>query len=245
MFGAPIERSETARLSSSKPVVIADWHRGSMPIHETRDDLGSRRARRLRDRISSDLADARRGSGLSLRRVSATSGITRRRLMEIERGDPSAMTIDLISTFAATLGLELAASLYPVAEPVRDQGHLRLLARFRARLGPGLRMRTEVPIPLPGDRRSADGVVAGTDFDAVVEAETHLHDIQKVERNAAAKQRDLGTTRVILLVADTRHNRDVVRRVAELRERFPVPTRACLAALARGTDPGGDCLVIL
>jgi hypothetical protein len=60
-----------------------------------------------------------------------------------------------------------------------------------------------------------------------------------------AKQRDLGIARVILLVADTRHNRAVVLRVPELRRRFPVSTRACLAALDKGRDPGGDALVVL
>jgi hypothetical protein len=50
---------------------------------------------------------------------------------------------------------------------------------------------------------------------------------------------------LILLVADTAHNRHVLRLHPELRERFPVCTRKCLAALARGEDPGGDCLVLL
>jgi hypothetical protein len=30
-----------------------------------------------------------------------------------------------------------------------------------------------------------------------------------------------------------------------LHDEFPIATRACLAALGRGDDPGGDCLVIL
>ena len=60
-----------------------------------------------------------------------------------------------------------------------------------------------------------------------------------------AKQRDLGAKRAILLVADTRHNREVIRQVPDLRREFPISTRACLAALGRGEDPGGDCLVIL
>jgi hypothetical protein len=41
------------------------------------------------------------------------------------------------------------------------------------------------------------------------------------------------------------HNREVVKRVEEIRRRFPVTTRACLAALAAGRDPGGDALVII
>jgi hypothetical protein len=100
-------------------------------------------------------------------------------------------------------------------------------------------------MPITGDHRSGDALVEGGDFDALVEAETHLHDIQALERSIAGKQRDLGASRVVLLVSDTRHNRDVIRNVAELRRRFPIGTRACLAALGRGRDPGGDALVIL
>jgi hypothetical protein len=96
-----------------------------------------------------------------------------------------------------------------------------------------------------GDRRSGDAVIEGREFEILVEAETHLDDIQALERSIAGKQRDLGIERVILLVADTRHNREVIRCVGELRRRFPVGTRACLAALRRGRDPGGDAIVIL
>jgi hypothetical protein len=122
-----------------------------------------------------------------------------------------------------------------------------LLERFAARLGPIVTWRTEVPIPLPGDLRNADGVATVTtnDFDAIVEAETRLHDVQETERKLRAKQRDLGTTRAILLVADTRHNRRVIAAVPDLQRQFPVGTRSCLAALKAGRDPGADCLVIL
>ncbi len=102
-----------------------------------------------------------------------------------------------------------------------------------------------MPIPIPGDLRSADGFAIGPGFDAVVEAETRLGDIQAVERRLHAKQRDLGATRAILLVADTRHNREVVKQVPGLRALFPISARACLAALAMGRDPGGDCLLML
>jgi hypothetical protein len=37
----------------------------------------------------------------------------------------------------------------------------------------------------------------------------------------------------------------VLNGVGALRARFPVSTRACLSALARGQEPDGDGLVIL
>ena len=163
--------------------------------------------------------------------------------------------LDLLSRIASALGGELSIGVHPIGPPVRDKAHVALLERFAARLGPNVAWQTEVPIPLPGDLRSADGVatvppnpagpVDGGPVDAVVEAETRLHDVQATERRLRAKQRDLGTKRAILLVADTRHNRGVISAVPELRRQFPVGTRSCLAAFKAGRDPGADCLVIL
>lgn len=79
----------------------------------------------------------------------------------------------------------------------------------------------------------------------LIEAETHLGDVQALERKCAAKARDLGVIRTVLLVADTRRNRQVIRDHPELTDRFPIGTRACLAELAHATDPGGDCLIVL
>lgn len=155
------------------------------------------------------------------------------------------MTVDLIARVGAVLGLELAASLHPDGDPVRDRAHLALLARLRARVNQALRWDAEVAIPIAGDQRSGDARIAGAGWDALIEAETRLGDLQLLERRAAAKQRDLGADRLILLVSATRHNREVIRLHPELRERFPIDTRTCLKRLSAGEDPGGDCLVIL
>lgn len=81
--------------------------------------------------------------------------------------------------------------------------------------------------------------------DYLVEAETHLGDFQALERRISAKARDLGADRVVLLLADTRHNRTVVREVPGVRARFPIDTKTWFRAIARGEDPVGDALVIL
>ena len=155
------------------------------------------------------------------------------------------MRIDHLTRVAEVLGLELAATLYQNGDPVRDRAHLALLARFRERLAPGVRVRTEVPIPITGDRRSGDAVVSTAEGDVLVEAETHLGDIQAVERRIRAKARDLGAVRLVLLLSDTRHNREVLRLHAELRAGFPIRTRECLGALGRGRAPAGDAIVFV
>lgn len=184
-------------------------------------------------------------SGLSVREVARAIGVGPHRIERAERGEPGSLTIDLAARMAPVVGLQLAASAYPNGDPVRDRAQLALLGRLRIRLHSSLGWRTEVPMPIAGDLRGADGVVDGPSWSIVVEAETRVTDAQAVERRSALKKRDLGADRLILLLADTPNNRTVLRLHPELREQFPVGGRRCLAALGRGEDPGGDCVVLL
>lgn len=207
--------------------------------------IGARRSRILRQRLADDLANARLSAGLSVREVARSVGVGAARIERAERGDAGTLTIDLAARIAPVVGLQLAASLHPNGDPIRDRAHLALLERFRLRLDRGLAWRTEVPMPIPGDLRAADGVIDGPFGTILVEAETRVTDVQAVERRSMLKRRDLGARRLILLIAETPNNRNVLDLHGELRERFPVGTRTCLAALGRGDDPGGDCLVVL
>ena len=188
---------------------------------------------------------ARMSIGMSARTLGNLLGISHTEVLRIERATTPHVSINMLARMAAVLGHDISLAIHPAAAPVRDKGHLALLARFAGRLAPSISWRTEVPIPLPGDPRSADGLAAGNSVEAVVEAETRLDDVQAVVRRLRAKQRDLGTTRAVLLLADTRHNRDVVREIPALRDEFPIAPRTCLLALARDEDPGGDCLLLM
>lgn len=184
-------------------------------------------------------------AGLSARRLGAMVRISHTQVLRIERGDTPHVDLDVLARMAAVLGHELSLAIYPVASPVRDAASLALLGRFRARIHRSIRWRSEVPMPIPGDLRSADATLKGQEVDAMVECETRLDDIQALQRRIAAKARDLGARRVILLVLDSRHNREVARTTPELHRHFPIGTRVALGALARGEDPGGDCLIFL
>jgi transcriptional regulator with XRE-family HTH domain len=182
---------------------------------------------------------------LSLREVARQARVSLETMIRLERGDQGTMTVDLVARVAEVLGLELAAALYPNGDPIRDRGHLALLDRFRRRLPGGVRWRTEVPVPIAGDQRSGDGMVTVGSISVLVEAETHLGDFQALERRIGAKARDLGAIHVVLLIADTRHHRALLKTVPAIRERFPIDGRSWFRAIARGEDPGGDVLVIL
>jgi transcriptional regulator with XRE-family HTH domain len=216
-----------------------------MPLYERPVDRGARRGRYLVSRTAAELLTVRRAVGISQRELGRHVRVSHTKIGRVERGAPNQLTIELAAKMAAVLGLQLNVTLHPDGDPVRDAAHLALLERLRARITSNMRWRTEVPVPIEGDRRSADAVVDGQGVRAMIEAETRIDDVQALERRVNAKQRDLGIGRVILLVADTRHNRAVVAQVPALRARFPVSTRACLTALARGHDPGGDALVFL
>src|SRR5207253_11174737 len=127
----------------------------------------------------------------------------------------------------ALVGLDLSARGFPSGQPLRDAGHVALLGRLQARLAPGLRWRTEVPI-VPAsvegarDFRAWDAVVSGVGWAIGVEAETHVRDVQALQRRLALKQRDGAMEVVILVLADTRHHRELMSAGGSaLRSAFP------------------------
>lgn len=216
-----------------------------MATYDTAVVRGRRIAQTQRRRAGDQLRIARVAAGLSQRRLGAMVGLSHSAIGRMERGAVQRITVDRLALVASVLGMDLRIGLFPTGTPVRDAAHLALISRLRSRVPTSLRWRTEVPIPIAGDLRSADVVIDGRSVDAMVEAETRLGDLQAMERRVYLKQRDLGVRRVILLVADTRHNRAVLEAHPELLDRFPISTRACLSALREGRDPGGNAIVLL
>ena len=209
-------------------------------------DRGRRRARELLIDLGREARTARLGAGLSqgsVARAAATSGSSVSRL---ERGRAPRASIERVATVLAVVGLELSVRAYPAGAPIRDAAHVRLLARFRARIGPGWQWRPEVPIGGSGDLRAWDGVLRRDGRVVAVEAETRLHDVQALLRRIAAKRRDGAADRLVLVVADTRSNRDVVRVArAEFLAAFPGGGRISWQALGAGLSPPEDALVLV
>jgi hypothetical protein len=167
-------------------------------------------------------------------------------LGRIERGELANVTLLQLALACAAVGLRLSGKAYPDGDPIRDAGQARLLRRFEARLPPGTPFRRETPIPIPGDRRGIDGTAILDRTRTGVEAETHLSDLQALERRVLQKQRDASLRVLILLVADTRHNRRVLALHREaLRASFPLDTRAVMARVTQGLPPGRNGIVVL
>jgi hypothetical protein len=73
-----------------------------------------------------------------------------------------------------------------------------------------------------------------------------LGDIQALERRLGLKQRDGSADSILLLVWDTRHNRVVLRSIADaIASTFPLPGRRALELLAAGVDPGASSLMLI
>jgi len=88
-------------------------------------------------------------------------------------------------------------------------------------------------------------VLTGLPVRIGVEAETVLDDLQALEREIRGKQRDGRLGRMILLLRGSHRSREILAGADALRQAFPLKTRAVMAALARGADPGADGIVLL
>ena len=190
------------------------------------------------------MRDARLTAGVSQAQVARAAGLSQPAVSRVERAlhGPG---LEALAVLAAVLGFRLSVKLYPSGSPVRDIAQLRLLERFRERLSADWRWATEVLVGPPGDLRASDVRLAGPGTIGI-DAETRLHDLQALQRRCEAKGRDSGVDRVVLLVAETRHNRRVLREHREaLRSTFALDTKAVLGALRVGELPVAGGIVVL
>ena len=196
--------------------------------------------------MGQEVRGARLAAGLSQLAAGGAAGMSHAQLGRIERGELRELTVDQLSRACSAVGLKLVVRAYPDGDPVRDAAQLAVLDRFRACLQPGTPWRTEVPLPIAGDRRAWDGVATLRDGALGVEAESRLRDIQALERRLGLKLRDGGLERVVLVVSDTRSNRRVLDLHRDaLRSLLPLDGRAILRALRAGLLPEASGILLV
>ena len=216
-----------------------------MPISERAADAGTERGRKLARSLGAEVRIARRMTGVSQLTLGGAVGLSGAEIGRIERGEAPWLTIEHAARILRAVGLDLWLRTYPAGPPIRDAGHLRLIADFEARLPPSITAQREWPIPNDRDRRAIDVLLVGLPVRTALEAETVLSDLQALERDINLKRRDAAIGRMFLLVRKSRRNLRVLRAAEPLRRAFPLGTRAVMAALARGQDPGADGIVVL
>lgn len=167
----------------------------------------------------------------------------------IERGVLETASVDQVARLGATVGLDVRVHAYPGPVPLADGVQVPLLGRLGSRLAPGLIVRSEVGLPIPGDQRAWDQLISGfdpPDEPLPVEAESRFVDAQAQTRRIKLKLRDSGLSAVLVVVADTRRNREAVAAArSTLAPDFPLSARHVLGALAEGRHPGDSALILL
>lgn len=188
-----------------------------------------------------ELRRARLDHGLSQTVVAKAARSSRSQVGRIEAAIAPRVSLAELARLLAVVGLELSARAYPAGPPIRGAAHRALIERFRTRVAPTIAWRFEVPHGRAGDQRAWDAVMLIGAAELAVEAETRPPDVQALQRRVTLKLRDdPGVSRLVLLLANTRHNRGLLREHGEaLRADFPLTGAPILAALAAGRDPVG------
>ncbi|HET7685902.1 MAG TPA: hypothetical protein VFM19_05845 [Candidatus Limnocylindria bacterium] len=209
-------------------------------------DEARRAWHRLRVAIGGDLRTHRHVLGASQTDVGDAVGLSASEISRREHGNAPSMSVLSLSEHAAAVGLRLNIGLFPVGGGVRDAAQLKYVHRFLARVSDRFMRELEATIPIAGDLRAVDVVLRSAGCLIAVEVITRLADVQAQVRAAQLKARDIGATRLILVVAGTHANRralDEARRA--LTGAWDLDTRRVMAALAAGRQPDHDAIILI
>ena len=207
-------------------------------------------ARRLWARTARELGDELRTGrhvlGVTQARLGRAISLSQAEISRRELGQSRRLMGETLAVHAAAVGFRLSVKLWPAGGGIRDAAQVRYVAAFVGRVGRLWKVALEAPIQLPGDLRAVDVLLVLGDVRIAVEVITRLADLQAQVRVAQAKARDIGATRLILVVAGTHANR---RALADARpalvSAFDLDTRRLIVDLSGGRDPGRDGLVVL
>jgi transcriptional regulator with XRE-family HTH domain len=217
-----------------------------MPVRETRLELGKRQGGEIVRRLLAEIKGARLEANVSQSALAKRIGWPQTRYSLFERGVRPTSVEDLC-VVAAILGLRPKFELYRAEEGARDQGHSRLMARFRELLAAAWTATREAPFPTLGDLRSWDILIRlGTVYRVGVEAETRLRDIQELVRRIRQRELHGGVDHILIVLSDSQHNR---RYADELRTTlgpdYATSRGELVAALKAGQPlPGSGVLLV-
>jgi transcriptional regulator with XRE-family HTH domain len=219
-----------------------------MPTVERLRHRGTSRARRANAALGEEFRQKRLAVGLSQRIVAAAAGLSRSTYTRIEAGAYEPLSIVVGRRICAVLGLDLSVRAYPGAEPLRDAAQIARLGIVLSYAAPPLASRTEVALPQPPaatfEQRAWDADLVSRGERTTMELEMRVTDGQALERRLNQKRRDDASDNFVLLLADTHHNRRVLRENPAL---FSDLERVSFTALvnrlsARSASPDLGCL---
>lgn len=209
-------------------------------------DEARRTWHRRRLAIGDDLRTSRLTIGASQGDVGEAIGVSASEVSRREHGLAPNVTALSLAEHSAAVGLRLAMTTHPIGGGVRDAAQLRYIHRFLDRVSDRFLRELEAVIPLPGDLRAVDLVLRATGCLIAVEVITRLGDVQAQIRLARNKARDIGATRLILVIAATHANRRALDDArAALTGAWDLDTRRVMTALAASRQPDHDAIVLI
>ena len=231
----------TARVKSRPPCSL-------MPSTQRRGQLGAaRRRRRLAPAARRELRGKDRGRCEPGDRRPA-AGISRSQLGRLERASTAAPDLEhRVSGRSGSRSPGFVPALpRRVTGPRRGPARSAEPVRTAASAHP-LRFAARCRCPIEGDRRAWDAMVDGGASPVFAEAETHIHDVQALERGVELKLRDDPRARVVVLVvARSDHHRAGARRAPGVAPRpcFRSTEPRCSARLRAGRIPAAGGIVL-
>jgi transcriptional regulator with XRE-family HTH domain len=194
--------------------------------------------------IGDELRTARILSGVTQRQVGMAIGTSNSEISRRELGKSRRLTGEKLAVHASAVGLKLWIKLYPLGGGIRDEAQAKYVGAFLRRIGRAWRVTLEAPVPIAGDLRAVDVLLENGDRRLAVEVVTRIGDLQAQTRAAQTKARDIGASRLVVVVADTHANaRALATHARTLVSSFDLDTRRVLRALASGKDPGRDAII--
>lgn len=218
-----------------------------MPVRRDPLDDAGRRARYQLERAVDEIRLRRIGAGVSQRRLAQVLKCSRQLIGAMEAGQLQDIGAVQLARMAAAVGLDMPIRTYASGSALRDAAQLRLLGRFRATIGEAWTWHTEVPVSSrTDDRRTIDAVLVRASRRVGIEALTRLTDAQDQVRSFLLKQQAAGLEYMVLVLADTRHNRRALNDASPtLLPAFPCASRSALRDLRAGRVPATNGVVLV
>lgn len=220
-----------------------------MATREHRRDRGQRRGRLLLTRSVAELRNARLAAGLSLDQLAREVAWSATAVGRFDSGKREDVGIVELSEIASMLGYEVSVGLHPIGDPVRDKGQLACGRRFNALLSDRWRVTDETLLPGAGEQRAWDKLLRLVDARprhlVGVDIESRVWDVPAILRRTRGRERDGQVDRILLVLADTAHNRRIADELRNaLGPAYAAGPRHLLSALREGRPLQG-CGVVL
>jgi len=204
-------------------------------------DRGTRLGERRLTDLGAEFRAKRLELGLSQKRVATAVRISASTYSRIERGKSPSLSVVMACRIGAVLGLDVSAKAFAGGDHLRDEAQVKKIRELRAEIGSPLRTSTEVLLPQRGDRRELrrwDLIARADAKRTALEFEMRIYDAQAQQGAWNLKRRDDPVDHFVLVLADTKRNRETLRLYPDLFSDLPrLRTATVLDALRAGKHP--------